>query len=215
MELGNYRSIRRLEICGGIASGKTTLAQALREAGYQVILEQFRANPFWRRFYANPVKHGFETEVCFLLQHYSDIKHLSDKPRGLICDFGLLQDLAYAEANLSGHDLKLFKALYERIVKEVGYPNLLVHLTCSSSVELKRIRARRRREESAITSDYLSNLNRSIAAHVRGARGRARIMTVNSETNDFARAGIVRKRIVRQILREWTTESPARQRRLH
>lgn len=65
----------RIEICGGIASGKTTLAKLLEENGIgKAIYENFEKNPFWEAFYKNPSKYAFETEIAFTLQHYHEIK---------------------------------------------------------------------------------------------------------------------------------------------
>jgi deoxyadenosine/deoxycytidine kinase len=59
--------IKRIEIAGGIASGKTTLARLLRKVGLQAIHEQFRKNPFFTAFYEDPGYTAFETEITFLL----------------------------------------------------------------------------------------------------------------------------------------------------
>ena len=64
----------RIEICGGIASGKTTLANLLARSNIDPILEDFQTNLFWRAFYADPAGTAFETEITFLLQHYHQIK---------------------------------------------------------------------------------------------------------------------------------------------
>ena len=65
----------RIEICGGIASGKTSLAKLLEEHTIgTVIYEDFKVNPFWEAFYNNPGEYIFETELTFTLQHYHEIK---------------------------------------------------------------------------------------------------------------------------------------------
>lgn len=92
----------RIEICGGIAAGKTTLAQLLSQLGIVGVLEDFQSNPFWKPFYADPAGTAFETEISFLLQHYHEIKAAAKRGATFVCDFSLLLDLAYAHVTLSG-----------------------------------------------------------------------------------------------------------------
>ena len=91
----------RIEICGGIASGKTTLCHLLTKRGLYSKFEDFKKNPFWALFYQNPNLHAFETEVTFLLQHYSQIKTSIPALSMVAFDYSLLQDQAYARVNLA------------------------------------------------------------------------------------------------------------------
>lgn len=190
----------RIEICGGVASGKTTLAKLLGRQGLRANFEQFRSNPFWERFYENPSKHAFETEVSFLLQHYSDIKYVGPDPKGVLCDYSLLQDLAYADVNLTGGGYQAFKTVYAQVVAEIGMPGLLVHLTCRADAELQRIRARRRPQERGITTQYLTALNEAIRRRVRTLESTLHVVTIDSEANDFAHDTRTKKQIARLIM---------------
>ena len=55
--------MKRIEICGGIASGKTTLASLMKKLKVEVLFEDFKTNPFWKAFYVYPGKYIFETEI--------------------------------------------------------------------------------------------------------------------------------------------------------
>ncbi len=44
----------RIEICGGIAAGKTTFAMLMHNNKIDTVFEDFRMNPFWQAFYLNP-----------------------------------------------------------------------------------------------------------------------------------------------------------------
>src|SRR3954447_11075813 len=92
----------RVEICGGIASGKTTLANLLGSSERMVVREDFSSNPFWRAFYDDPNNTAFETEITFLLQHYHQIKVATNLEKSFACDFSLLLDYAYAHVTLNG-----------------------------------------------------------------------------------------------------------------
>ena len=109
----------RIEVCGGIASGKTTFASLLSQLGFDPIYESFQSNPFWEAFYTVPVKYNFETEVCFMLQHYHQIKRQDPKGKKLACDYSFLLDIAYAQMGLKGSKLKAFMTVYEEIAKEL------------------------------------------------------------------------------------------------
>src|SRR5262245_59019820 len=97
--------VQRIEIAGGIASGKTTLARLLGQSGrIKAVHEQFRKNPFFEAFYRDPAGTAFETELTFLLQHY----HLQRKAMrldGSYCvDFSAVLDHAYACVTLGRID---------------------------------------------------------------------------------------------------------------
>jgi deoxyguanosine kinase len=105
----------RIEICGGIASGKTTFARLFAEQA-KVIYEDFLAVPFWEDFYAAPAEHAFETELSFLLQHYHQVKRAQSESHTLIvCDFSFALDAAYAHVSLNPGDLKAFLGVLEQV----------------------------------------------------------------------------------------------------
>jgi deoxyadenosine/deoxycytidine kinase len=191
---------RRVEICGGIAAGKTTLCALLAHAGLSSYFECFKKNPFWALFYQNPDLHAFETEVTFLLQHYSQIKTSIAAPLIIAFDYSLLQDEAYAHVNLNGRRLKAFEAVYRYVVEELPPPALIVHLQCPAEEELRRVRSRARREETSIQLAYLDALNRAIAHAVGEVRARIPILQIDSAVLDFANDLETRKRVVADIL---------------
>ncbi len=99
-------SSSRIEVCGGIASGKTTLANLLHKLDIPSTLENFAANPFMQQFYADPIKTAFETEITFLLQHYHQTKIAANLNKRFVCDFSFLLDLAYARVTLNSSLLR-------------------------------------------------------------------------------------------------------------
>lgn len=176
----------RIEICGGIASGKTTFATLLQRAGIITVLENFQANPFWKAFYQDPARHAFETEITFLLQHYHQIKTEGHSRKLLACDFSLFLDLAYAHVTLQDSKRETFLAVYEEVVRDLGLPDLLVHLRCGAAAELERIRKRGRAVEKSITLEYLAQLNDSVEGQVAGVGEQTRVLTIDSEHQNFA-----------------------------
>ncbi|MBK8909611.1 MAG: deoxynucleoside kinase [Rhodospirillales bacterium] len=175
----------RIEICGGIASGKTTLASII---GGQTgaVMENFRHNPYWRAFYLDPAHFAFETEVSFLLQHYHQLKVETGDTGLATADFSLLLDRAYADVTLRSGQLVAFNAVYTQVREELGDPRLLVCLRCGATEQLRRIRRRRRRPERGIHLEFLEELNRSLEKQVDLVRGSIPILEIDSEHRDFA-----------------------------
>jgi deoxyguanosine kinase len=179
--------MRRFEVCGGIASGKTTFANLMDGVVLDITFEDFRQNPFWEAFYTNPGKYIFETEIAFSLLHYHQIKKQIEKRSEIIvCDFSFLLDLAYAKIGLKGSQLEAFERVCSEIYNELGLPTLLVHLKCDAETELARIRKRGRAEESLIGLDFLDGLNKAVEKEVSALRPKCPIVTVDSSAKDFA-----------------------------
>lgn len=174
----------RIEICGCIAAGKTTLCQTLAQKKLLPIFEKFQENPFWKDFYQDPSRYAFETEVTFLLQHYHAIKKQPPSNKHVF-DFSLLQDIAYADINLTGERKKLFTNLVENIIEEIKSPDLLIYITCPPEIALKRIQQRNRDEENTISLTYLEELNYSLEQRVISATYASYVLRIDSVSFDF------------------------------
>lgn len=190
----------RVEICGGIASGKTTLANLLDSDERQLVLEDFSNNPFWRAFYADPHNTAFETEITFLLQHYHQIKVATNLEKSFACDFSLLLDYAYAHVTLSGSRFDIFKSVYNEACSHLSSPSLLVYLQCDPTVELERIRARGRETEKSITIDYLSSINKCLASLVSALPASQAALSIDSVFYDFAHDEQAKAEVIKQVL---------------
>jgi deoxyguanosine kinase len=178
--------VKRVEICGVIASGKTTLAALLSHVPLFSIHENFQSNPFWKAFYADPNGTAFETEISFLLQHYHEIKTAVKQASSFACDFSLLLDLAYAHVTLNEGMREAFKAVYREIRRELPAPDLVIHLVCDPRIELERIRRRGREVEQSITLDYLDALNRALIEVLHEEARSWNILMIDSTALDFA-----------------------------
>jgi deoxyadenosine/deoxycytidine kinase len=177
----------RIEVIGGIASGKSTLAAALGDAGMQIVAEEFSKNPFFEQFYKDPAGYAFEAEITYLLQHYSAIKcGLTLGNGALAADFSLALDLAYAFVTLDSDDRQIFLTVLERIIDKIGVPNLIVKLDCSAEVEFERIRARNRVAEQTVSIQYLQDLNAATERALGDALFQAVPVTrIDSQALDF------------------------------
>lgn len=151
-----------VEVCGGIASGKTCLSHAMVGAGFATELESFAANPFFSAFYSDPTAHAFETEITFLLQHYHTRKLGNARHSRAVYDFSLAQDLAYAMVTLEMADLNVFRSVHQATLEKIGAPSLVVRLRCSPAVEKDRIHVRGRPQEQRVELGYLRRLEEAI-----------------------------------------------------
>jgi len=190
----------RIEICGGIASGKTTLANLLGTGDGQIVQEDFSNNPFWRAFYADPNNTAFETEITFLLQHYHQIKITTNQKRSFACDFSLLLDYAYAHVTLNGSRFDTFESVYNEACSHLSPPGLLVYLKCDPVVELERIRARGREAEKSITVDYLASINNCLANLVSALPASQAVLSIDSVFYDFAHDEQAKAEVIKQAL---------------
>lgn len=188
--------VARIEVCGGIASGKTTFAGLIRGLGFPPLFENFRANPFWEAFYSNHGKYIFETEVSFTLQHYHQIKKDAVPGKINICDFSFLLDVAYAEIGLQGSQLNTYLSVYEEIKRELPPPVLLLHLECDAETELRRIRARGRAVENSITVEFLDSLNNAVERQVDLSKGKLNVITIDSAQKNFADDELVKQEMI-------------------
>ena len=181
--------LKRIEIAGCIASGKTTLVNAL--AGeFGTVYEDHTVNPFWRAFYTDSVAYAFETEITFLLQHYHFAKVGRAGPRGVIVlDHSFELDMAYAEVGLVGSRQEIFKSIYQEIQNELGPPRALVFITCGAAEAATRIRRRARSLETELPLEFLSNLQRQLEIRIAKLSGLVPIIRLDSEKTDFRQKG--------------------------
>lgn len=189
-----------VEVCGGIASGKTTFASLFNQSNITPIYEDFKKSPFWESFYCNPGKYIFETEISFILLHYHQIKlTLKSNKNNLICDFSFLLDLAYAKIGMTDSKLHAFECVLDEIKRELPTPELIVYLDCDAQTELERIRKRARAEESSIHLEFLDSLNKALALEVEKIEPQVPVITVNSAEKDFANDESTKKEMVKLI----------------
>lgn len=189
-----------VEVCGGLASCKTTFASLMTRIDLIPIFEDFKKSPFWKAFYLNPGKYIFETEISFILLHYHQIKKAFESSDGskFVCDFSFLLDLAYAKMSMSGTKLNAFECVLNEIRKELPKPSLIVYLKCDAKTELDRIRRRDRTEEKFINLDFLTALNSALLEEVTKTKD-IPIITVDSAAKDFANDEQIKEDMVKTV----------------
>lgn len=175
----------RIEICGGIASGKTSLANYLGKVGYSVANEKLGSSSLLEEFYSNPELFTFETEISFLIQHSVQIKKLCNSRR-IACDYSFEQDYAYARNNLNEIEMKTFVNVYDEIKKQLDEPDLIIRLKCSTETLKKRIQLRGREYEQMIDNRFLDSTDALITQRLSNVS--VPVLCLDSEKNDFREA---------------------------
>ena len=189
-----------MEVAGGIGTGKTTLVDTLTDRSMKGIYEDHTINPFWEAFYTDPSSCAFETEICFLLQHYHFAKRATVNTEGVVLlDHSFELDMAYAEMGLEGSRKAVFASIYQEIRSEIGLPRALVFITCSAETALGRIRDRGRSIENNITLEFLTGLQRELERRVTAIADTVPVVTINSETTDFRESGPWGADLIRQL----------------
>ncbi len=151
-----------IAIEGCIGAGKSTVAKGLSEyRKSNLLLERFEEHPFLKLFYENPSETATETEIAFLLLHYSQLRSLKHSPhKETVADFHLGKDLLYADLNLTdGRAKAAFLNLYEIFSEKVAPPTVLVYLSARTDLILERISRRNREFEAVVDPAYYSRIN--------------------------------------------------------
>lgn len=183
-------SVRRIEVAGLIASGKTTLVTALEGPNICAVRENHALNPFCHAFFRDPSAHAFETELAFLLQHYHFAKLAQAKASGAVMlDHSFELDFAYAATGLGGTRMRIFDSTYHEVRRELGPPSALVYVRCDPKTALSRTRNRSRPHEKGMSLDFLKALNEAIERRLADLSDGVPVIDVDSVATDFRSPG--------------------------
>ena len=154
---------RHLVIEGPIGVGKSSLAALLSERlGARLVLEKVEENPFLAKFYENPRRYAFQTQVFFLLSRYRqqlEVAQMDLFSGSTICDYFLAKDQIFASVTLSDDERALYDQLYNVLSPRLATPDLLIYLQASTETLIRRIESRGRSFEKEIPRDYLDTIN--------------------------------------------------------
>lgn len=181
----------RIEICGGISAGKTTLAKSLEAFGYPCIYEDFSSIASLDDFYVDPERYNFETEFFFLLQHMYQFKKKCQTSNCVICDYSFEQDYAYAKYNMIGSTWKVFESVFYEMLTQIQEADLIINLQCTPEILKERIIARGRINEKSISVDYLKNTIDQVNNRLNEIA--TRVVYLDSNLYDFRDIEVVKK----------------------
>jgi deoxyadenosine/deoxycytidine kinase len=178
----------RVEIIGGMGTGKTTLCQQLSHHGVNCVYEKLQNNPYLDLSYKDPQAFGFYSQMTFVLGNFYQIVSHS-KPGALtVFDYSTITDKAYASLFLRD---KARDAVLETIAcleEKEGHADLYLNLKCSPEAQLARIRARNRPHEARIDLGFVRNLGLYMDNFVAEAEMKGlNVMTIDTENIDLRR----------------------------
>lgn len=171
----------RVEICGAIASGKTTLTNAFSKFGHNVELEDFSKISMLDDFYSNPLAVSFETEISFTLQHYYQIKKALQTGEYVVCDFSSVDDYAFALAILNEKEMEIYNQIFAYVIEKIGKPKKLIKLYASADELISRIRNRGRENEQSINKSSLLKFEESLNIAIERFYDDVPLIEINTE----------------------------------
>lgn len=171
----------RIEICGAIASGKTTLANAYSKFGQKTELEEYSKISMLDDFYSDPLSVSFETEISFTLQHYYQIKKALRTGEYMVCDFSSVDDYAFALAILNEEEMAIYNRIFAYIIDRIGKPQKLIKLYASTDELILRIKNRGRANEQSIYKSSLLKFEESLSMAIEQFYDDVPLIKINTE----------------------------------
>lgn len=193
---------RYIAIEGPIGVGKSSLAKilALKYAS-RLVKEEVAGNPFLERFYENPRKFAFQTQLFFLLSRYRQQRELAQGDlfeAGLVCDYILAKDKIFALINLEDDEVSLYESIYKLLVSTLPKPDLVIYLQARPEVLLSRVRKRGIVYERNISLDYLRTLSDAYNEYF-FHYNETPLLVVNTSEIDFVESPRDLEHLVREV----------------
>lgn len=178
-------------VAGNIGTGKTSLTERLGERlGWRTAFESVIENPYLSDFYDDMDAWSFQLQVFFLGHRAQQHLELAEDERSAIADRSIYEDAKifaralHHQGSLMERDYMAYRRVFDLVVNNLPEPDLLIYLTATPEVLMKRIRERGRKMEAGITPEYLSLLD-SFYRDWMETFDRCPVLTIRSDDLDF------------------------------
>jgi deoxyguanosine kinase len=159
------KNLHYIVVEGPLGVGKTSLTQLLAERlKGETLLEDVEGHPFLTKFYRNPRKYAFQTQVFFLLRRYqqtAEIHQLDLFKEVVVSDYLFEKDRIFARINLDDQEFWLYEQVFQLLNRTAVVPDLVIFLQAKTDVLLERIRKRGRKFEKGVSPDYIESINQA------------------------------------------------------
>jgi deoxyadenosine/deoxycytidine kinase len=183
---------RYIAVEGPIGVGKTALARRLAtEFGARLLLEQVEENPFLRKFYEEPERYAFQTQLFFLLERYRRQRELGQLDlftSGTVADYLFAKDGIFAALTLGADEFHLYQQIFQLLDRALPKPDLVIYLEARPEVLLRRLKKRERDFERGITQEYLERLTEAFRSFFHDYT-ETPLLVVNCSDIDFVEHG--------------------------
>ncbi|MDV3309851.1 MAG: deoxynucleoside kinase [Cyclobacteriaceae bacterium] len=185
------RNLRHVAISGNIGSGKTELTSLLaKHYGWTPLYESVDKNPYLRDFYYDMARWAFHLQVYFLNTRFRQVRQIQESDNTVVQDRTIYED-AHIFANnlhstglLSERDYASYLDLYHSMIGMTPPPDLLIYLKADIPKLVANIQKRGRDFESAMSLEYLTNLNRHYEEWI-ASYDLGKVLTIDVNDLDF------------------------------
>lgn len=180
--------LKLVDICGCIATGKSTLAQALSQyCGYTLLQEHLEDNPYLEAFIANPSRWALNNQLFFLIHLLADELKIRRESGVIIRDYSLEDRYIYAQCFydqgwLSKEDYVFYISFLDWVRQFIKEPDVIVFL--EASPQTLRTRALCRTFKHPVVLSYLEMLHSLFISWAQRFR-RIPLIRVNTEEVDL------------------------------
>jgi deoxyadenosine/deoxycytidine kinase len=181
-------------VCGPIASGKSTVIEALAGAlSFRAWPERVEENPFFERYCASPTDWALRSQLAFMLGAVEDAVAARRHPPGGVIErpvqemFGVFVEDMCARGVLAADERDVLRRLARLGESLAGPPDVLVVLDADPEELLARVHARARPGEEAYDLAFFRSLQRSYA-HWAGWWNQSPVIHVDAARRDLRHA---------------------------
>ena len=193
-----------IAIEGVIGAGKTSLAKKISDKlKAKMIYESFEDNPFLDKFYTDPERYAFHTQMHFLLSRYKQLLQLRQEDlfyENIIADYIFEKDKIFAYLNLKDDELDLYEKIVTLIERQLRVPDLVIYLQSTVERLMMNIKHRDREYEREMQKSYIKDLNEAYNYFFFRYRA-TKVLIVNAAEIDFVNNEQDFEALVNEILK--------------